>query len=57
MLPVPVLPVPTGIGYWDWQYWILATFDQLIDKWLIDGFWWGTVDSMDYYQMKSKGEL
>jgi hypothetical protein len=27
MLPMPMLPVPIEIGYWDWQHWILATFD------------------------------
>ena len=27
---VEMLPVPIGIGFWEWQYWILATFDQLI---------------------------
>ena len=32
MLPVPMLPVPIGIGFWEWQHWILATFDQVIGK-------------------------
>ena len=32
MLPMPMLPVPIEIGNWDWQHWILATFDQVIGK-------------------------
>ena len=32
MLPMPMLPVPIEIEDWEWQHWILATFDQVIGK-------------------------
>ena len=32
MLPMPMLPVTIEIEDWEWQHWILATFDQVIGK-------------------------
>ena len=32
MLPMPMLPVPIEIEDWEWQHWILTTFDQVIGK-------------------------
>ena len=32
MLPIPMLPVPIEIEDWEWQHWMLATFDQVIGK-------------------------